>query len=112
MSVSVSVVQVLPFWDPGEEAARHEACLKLSEGGEKVAKFACRAAGEGVGEWRREGGSSRCALSDPYAKPDDRFTEVFGVLKSALQCLSVFFVLFGVSWVWAGEFRREERSSC
>ncbi len=72
-----SLEPVLPFCDPGEEGARHEACLKLVDGADYVAKFACRAAGEDVGQWRREGGGMRSALADPYAQPDERFVEVW-----------------------------------
>lgn len=66
---------VLPFWNPGEEGARHEACLKIAESGSKVAKFACRATGTDVGKWRAEGGGSRSDLADPYAEPDPRFID-------------------------------------
>lgn len=62
---------VLPSWNPGEEGARHEACLKLAESGAKVAKFACRATGSDVGKWRAEGGGSRSDLADPYAEPGE-----------------------------------------
>lgn len=62
---------MLPFWNPGEEGARHEACLKIAESGSKVAKFACRATGTDVGKWRAEGGGSRSDLADPYAEPGE-----------------------------------------
>jgi len=81
---------VLPFCDPGEEGARHEACLKLVDGADYVAKFACRAAGDGVGQWRREGGGSRSALADPYAKPDERFVEVCVALYALYPRVCVF----------------------
>eukprot|EP00293_Proteomonas_sulcata_P016739 CAMPEP_0184294938 /NCGR_PEP_ID=MMETSP1049-20130417/5981_1 /TAXON_ID=77928 /ORGANISM="Proteomonas sulcata, Strain CCMP704" /LENGTH=204 /DNA_ID=CAMNT_0026603357 /DNA_START=71 /DNA_END=685 /DNA_ORIENTATION=- len=62
---------VLDFWNPGDEAARHEAAFCLTSNFKAVAKFAARAAGSDVGSWQRNGGFSKSALADPYAKAED-----------------------------------------
>ena len=36
-----------------------------------LARFCARAAGPDVGAWRQQGGGSKSALADPYAKPND-----------------------------------------
>lgn len=61
---------VLPSWNPGDEAARHEAAMSLVTNHKAVTRFAARAAGGDVGDWLR-GGFGRSALADPYAKPDE-----------------------------------------
>jgi len=66
-----SLEPVLPSWNPGEEAARHEAALSIVSNRDAVVRFASRAAGDDVGRWQREGGFGRSVLADPYAKPEE-----------------------------------------
>lgn len=51
--------------------ARVEAALCLIGNHKNIARFCARAAGSEVGQWRQQGGGSKSALADPYAKPKD-----------------------------------------
>mmetsp|Transcript_58562 Transcript_58562/g.134046 ORF Transcript_58562/g.134046 Transcript_58562/m.134046 type:complete len:543 (-) Transcript_58562:165-1793(-) len=74
----------------GEEAARHEALFSITSNGAAVARFCARAAGEDVGEWYRQGGSSRSELADPLAAPNlDVVPDVDACLRYIAHALLV-----------------------
>lgn len=60
---------------------RTEAAWALAKNHAAVTKFACRAAGSGVGDWAR-GNPTKCELSDPYAKSSEELNPIV----SALLC--------------------------
>uniref|UniRef100_A0A6T7NAB0 GST N-terminal domain-containing protein n=1 Tax=Hanusia phi TaxID=3032 RepID=A0A6T7NAB0_9CRYP len=78
-----SIEPVLAFNNPGDEAARHEAATSLLGNHEAVARFCCRAAGSGVGDWFRKGGMTRSKLADPNAQPNEEY------VKDVDACLRV-----------------------
>ena len=61
----------LPLTNIADEAARVEAAMCLVGNSKALARFCARAAGPDVGAWRQQGGGSKSALADPYAKPND-----------------------------------------
>uniref|UniRef100_A0A7S4KL82 GST N-terminal domain-containing protein n=1 Tax=Guillardia theta TaxID=55529 RepID=A0A7S4KL82_GUITH len=85
-----SLEPVLPFNNLGEEAARHEAATVLLGNHQAVARFCCRAAGSGVGDWFRRGGMTRSKLADPNAQPNDEYlTDVDACLRILTRALLV-----------------------
>jgi len=61
-----------PLLNIPDAEARIEAAVCLVRNHAGIARFCARAAGEGVGQWRQQGGGSKSALADPYAKPNDK----------------------------------------
>lgn len=63
---------------------RVEAAWGLIKNYTAVAKFCCRAAGSGVGDWAR-GNPTRSELADPYAQPNDG---LLGSVEAALRAVA------------------------
>jgi len=66
-----------------EEDYRIEAAMRLTENQKAITRFCCRAAGGDVGAWAR-GNPTKCALSDPYARPNEDFAPGVNVVLRAV----------------------------
>jgi len=70
-----------------EEEYRIEAAWSLIKNHTDVARFCCRAVGQGVGSWGR-GNPTRCGLADPYAESNetavDAVDSILGDVAAAL----------------------------
>jgi glutathione S-transferase len=62
-----------------------EAAWALARNHEAIVKFACRPAGEGVGDWAM-GNPYKAELSDPYAAPGSEMLEVVSGLLRLVAC--------------------------
>ncbi|CAK0814622.1 unnamed protein product [Prorocentrum cordatum] len=70
-----------------EEHFRVEAAWSLVQNHEAVARFCCRAAGSGVGDWA-SGNPTKCRLADPYATPaEEMLPSVEAALRSVAAAL-------------------------